>query len=481
MMLKGLNFLKIFAIVLAVLTVLGFALTSCAKGNSEPVGDGEAPEETVSILKTELINGDLIVTYSDGRVVNLGPLSGESDSDSLSFYPLPDGTYGITAGNTIYLEGIAIPATYKGRAVTRILNDAFEGLENLRSVSIPEGIVSIGASAFSGCVSLESVTIPTTVTAIDASAFYGCKALTEITVPEGVGSVGSQAFYMCERINSINLPNTDISIGGSAFFGTAYYNNEENWTDGSLYIGKHLISVKNTVSEMFKINDGTLTVAKYAFRLCEAVKSVTVPDSVLRIGDLAFAECSGLTEVAIGDGSALESLGEGAFMNCGSLLGFDVPRGLAVIPEGAFSGCVSLKCLTVDDAVNLKAIEKNAFFGCSSLLEIGIADSLETVGESAFEGCASLVTVNIDLDKCKLTSIGDRAFFGCKKLEEIGLPMSISSIGADAFCECAALSKVAYDGTEVEWKKVTKGANWSGEGGNVQVIFKEITENPDEN
>ena len=179
------NALRYIAVLLVAIFVTFAALTSCSGGGANDLPtESNTKNEDATIVKTELINGELIVTYSDGSVKNLGPLSGESDSDSLSFYPLPDGTYGITAGNTIYLEGIAIPSTYRGRAVTRILNDAFKGLENLKSVTIPEGIVSIGASAFMGCSNLTSVTIPESVELIDSSAFYGCGSISEITIPE---------------------------------------------------------------------------------------------------------------------------------------------------------------------------------------------------------------------------------------------------------------------------------------------------------
>ena len=64
------------------------------------------------------------------------------------FYPLPDGTYGIMAGKTQYLEDIEIPATYNGKAVTKILPSAFYGAVNLKSITIPDSVTSIGYRAF---------------------------------------------------------------------------------------------------------------------------------------------------------------------------------------------------------------------------------------------------------------------------------------------------------------------------------------------
>lgn len=479
-MVKSKKYIKILSALVLLSLAFILALSSCSNVNMLPPTDDGDPEDTVSIVKTELINGDLIVTYSDGRVENLGPLSGESDSDSLSFYPLPDGTYGITAGNTIYLEGISIPATYKGRPVTRILNNAFKGLENLKTITIPDSIVSIGASAFSGCEKLEAVTIPQKVTAIDSSAFYGCKGLKEIVIPDSVTEIGSQTFYMCESLSQITLPASDLTIGGTAFFETSYYNNEENWQNGVLYIGAHLIVAKNALAGNYKITDGTLTVADYAFKLCEGVTGISVPDSTVRIGDYAFADCEKLVGVAMGDGSLIKNIGEGAFSNCISFFEFDVPSGLAQISENTFNGCTSIKKLVTKDATSLKVIKEKAFYGCETLSEIQIPNCLERIEASAFEGCEALVTVTVDGENSTLSYIGDRAFYSCKKLANIEIPASVTELGRESFAECAALEKIGYGGTEDQWKKnVTRGASWNKNVPAEKITFSEPTPTSD--
>ena len=104
-------------------------------------------------------------------------------TDGLDFYPLPDGTYGVKVGKTIYLEEITIPATYNGKAVTQILNSAFVGCSSLENITIPDSVTSIGTSAFSGCSSLVSIKIPDRVTAIRDYVFQNCSNLESITIP----------------------------------------------------------------------------------------------------------------------------------------------------------------------------------------------------------------------------------------------------------------------------------------------------------
>ena len=68
---------------------------------------------------------------------------------------------------------------------------------NIESVSIENGVTSIGDYVFEGCKSLTNVTIPNSVTSIGYEAFNYCKSLTSITIPNSVTSIGSGAFSVC--------------------------------------------------------------------------------------------------------------------------------------------------------------------------------------------------------------------------------------------------------------------------------------------
>ncbi|MGN0234692.1 MAG: leucine-rich repeat protein, partial [Paludibacteraceae bacterium] len=87
---------------------------------------------------------------------------------------------------------------------------------DILSVSLPDGLTSIGTHAFRDCKALTSITIPDGVTNIGGAAFNWCTSLTSITIPNSVTSIEGGAFYNCPLI-SVTIPNSVTSIGGDAF------------------------------------------------------------------------------------------------------------------------------------------------------------------------------------------------------------------------------------------------------------------------
>ena len=98
-----------------------------------------------------------------------------------------------------------------------IYSEVFRECRNLTSITIPDGVTSIGYSAFSRCTGLTSITIPDSVMSIDEFAFSFCTSLKSITIPDGVTSIGIQAFTDCTSLTSITIPDGVTSIGEFAF------------------------------------------------------------------------------------------------------------------------------------------------------------------------------------------------------------------------------------------------------------------------
>ena len=102
--------------------------------------------------------------------------------------------------------------------LTSIGRGAFLGCSFLTSITIPNSVTSIGDGAFSGCSSLTSVTIGNSVTSIGNGAFIYCSSLTSIIIPNSVTNIEDNAFYDCSSLTSVTIPNSVISIGSGAFY-----------------------------------------------------------------------------------------------------------------------------------------------------------------------------------------------------------------------------------------------------------------------
>ena len=156
---------KIFLALLVIL-LLCFSLLACG-GEEEETGESQS-----------------VTTSEAQKVDDLQDKFEYENLSELEFYPLDDGTYGVSCGNSIYLSEIVIPETYKGKPVSTILENGFENCVKLASVQIPSSITAIGERAFAGCELLKKITMENGVTSIGKYAFEGCTALNEVHITD---------------------------------------------------------------------------------------------------------------------------------------------------------------------------------------------------------------------------------------------------------------------------------------------------------
>lgn len=297
---------------------------------------------------------------------------------------------------------VDIPAEIEGLPVTSIENFAFRDCTSLINVTIPDSITSIGRSAFEDCTKLTDVTIPNSVNLISSFAFYNCTSLTDINIPDTVKFISDYTFSNCTSLTDITIPDNVTNISYEAFSNTEYYNNKDNWLQGVLYIGNHLIKVEPAqISTKHTIKNGTKCIAGRAFENCTNLTEINIPVGVTSIGQQAFCACYNLTNIII-------------------------PNSVTSIGSDAFASCTGLTDITISNSVT--SIGFGAFFRCESLTNISIPDSV--------------------------TSISSVTFDDCSHLTKIIIPASVTSIERDAFHGCDSLTDVYYGGSQSEWNQI---------------------------
>jgi hypothetical protein len=138
-----------------------------------------------------------------------------------------------------------------------------------------------------------------------------------------------------------------------------------------------------------------------AFSECP-LKSVTIPDSVTKIGDDAFAWCNSLESVNLG--SSVKIIGRYAFQEC-PLKSVVIPDSVTKIDSYAFQNCADLSSVTFGKS--LASIEGRAFTKCPSLTSLTFPDSLVSIGDFGFDDDDSLTYVSFGKG---LSSVGSNAF-----------------------------------------------------------------------
>lgn len=328
------------------------------------------------------------------------------------------------------VEHIEFPST-----LTKVNNYAFYGAECIKSVTIPEGVVSIGEQVFTYCINLEKVSLPQSLTTIGQNAFSYCSKIEQLTIPSNVTSIGSYCFMNCTGLKSIVIPNKLLEIPASFCY---------NCTSlSSVKIGSRVVDIRKyafgycTSLESITIPRSVKSIEGSAFSGCTSLKSIDIPDNVVTLGTYAFADCTSLVSATMGSGITL--LDDQAFARCTALESVTLPSNLQITYR-VFSGCTNLKHITIPES--MKNLGESTFNNCSSLQTINLPDGLEIIGSSAFSGCGQLQAIEIPKT---VTMIGSSAFSACNSIKSVVIPSSVQEIGGWCFDCCRSLSDVVIE------------------------------------
>ena len=302
---------------------------------------GTLPDRIASSRKYKVTNLKIIgeINGTDLRMIRemAGINStGDSTDGKLSVLDLSEAKI-VEGGDYYYYDYDNNRNNYYYTSNDVIGDKAFYYCRGLTSLTLPDGITSIGYCAFYGCSGLTSLTLPDGITSIGFWAFRDCSGLTSLTIPAGITSIHSLAFQYCSGLKEVRICIND-NLDTYLTKGHPYIPVDYKYIDCDI---KYYINDKEITS--IEIPSNVTTLGDYVFQGRRGLTSLNLPADITSIDKYAFSGCSRLTSLTLPAG--ITSIGEFAFSYCSGLTSIyvyaeKVPR----IGRYAFEGCASRKC-----------------------------------------------------------------------------------------------------------------------------------------
>ena len=371
----------------------------------------------------------------------------------------------------VYLEEIDIPN------VSTIGTGAFYECEELRSLTIPDSVTTIGDSAFCECKNLENVVLGNSIETIGKIAFAGCKKIDLIDLPSTVTSIGEYAFYLVKNIRySDRMMATGSPWGAKAVY--AFVEGGLMYEDESKRL---LLACSSYVSGTVTVPDSVVEVGDNCFAGCDDVTSIVFTSDEIVFSDSMVAGCNNLQSIssvntATSNGVTVTTTAalpqsapahapararnnapqdvivdyEGKtgvlFCNRNSSGTYTMPDSISYICENAFAECENVT-VDIPSSVTLDRIGKNAFTKCKNYINRDQSSPFIIGSKYLIEGLESMTAYTLPQTICL---IADSAFSMCASLVSLSEPSggALRHIGRDSFRGCSSLASVTVSGVE---------------------------------
>lgn len=182
------------------------------------------------------------------------------------------------------------------------------------------------------------------------------------------------------------------------------------------------------------IEEGITEIGDHAFSYFYALESVSLPDTLERIGVSAFAVCRSLNNVTLPEG--LKSIDDYAFYNCRSITEMVIPESVTYLGEHIFDYAMGLSYVKLPS--HLTILPAATFHHCESLKEIELPAGITEMGDSVF----SYSAIESIVIPSGVTLIPERAFEECLYLESVTLSDKIEKIDKYAFYHTPSLKGI---------------------------------------
>ncbi len=226
---------------------------------------------------------------------------------------------------------------------------------------------------------------------------------------------------------------------------------------GITHIGNYAFSYQNIFETDITIPEGVESIGEASFAGLP-LKTVSLPTSLVSIGDFCFGEGENLENIHIPKN--VYALGENSFgINIETISVDDENKNFSTQDGILFSKDITqLLCYPPRKSGESYTIPKNvdtlgpfSFFYNRNLCEITVPETIKEIQNGAFWAYEKLTSIELPTS---VSEISTNTFAYCCNLSSITIPKSIKTISGSAFCDCYSLNKVIYTGSEENWKEI---------------------------
>lgn len=457
-----------------------------------------------------ILYATLVASLTAGAVL-VGTSKQQVQAKTKVTYKLKNGTLtikgkGAMPSKMTFKKNQKIKKVVIKKGITSISNDAFFTCKNLKSVSIPSSVKTIGYRSFYG-TALSKAIVPSKTKTIGQGAFGNCKSLKMLTIPGNFKlklekDKDDQLSYVTDKTSAVDTVtfNTKLKLANVSYLSAnnlIVLKSDPSYQsiDGVIYTknGSGIVRVPQKREEL-TIKDGckefNLQSVLYnstdsedeQINGCSNLKKITIPSSVQSINTTKYkTERYNAYDVPVStidikakdlDAKSIYALGSCFGKNITietltkslpdqitykdhmyltkdhALLKYDGKEENVTIPEDITwiapnAFYDSNTIKSVKLPSKIKIIEDHAFFGCDKLESIIIPDQVTTIGESAFESCTQLKSVTFGKSVKEIK----KNAFGTTKLKNFTIPATINKIEESAFSTIDKIGTVTIEGS----------------------------------
>ena len=390
--------------------------------------------------------GELIVTFDDGTVVNLGVVASsvhqhEYECETLEATCTTDGYYKFTCKVCGHIETV----------VNKAQGHIFEAYrEKIAPTCTTAGQKSRKCTV---CGYEEVVAIPAHEHTFSTNCVYDSAKHWHYCTTCGIVNEEEEHLFVNNVCTVCSYTKSSTATSNGMIFGL----NDDQESYCLISYG----TCTDTVIDIPSSYNGcpVTKISTGAFQ-GSSITSVTMPDTITQLGDRAFYNISTLTSVVLSN--SLKSIPSECFANSG-LTSIVIPNSVKTLGSNACNNCYNLKTVVIPNSVT--TLSSWCFGNCTSLTSIVIPSSVQRIEYAAFYYCRNLSAITFSNG---VKYLSNQAFDSCYALQSIVIPSSVYYIGSYCFQSCSSLASVIFEQPD----------GWYKDGTN-ENIYKEVLESPE--